>query len=223
MTHVVHPYAHRLGKHKTWKSKWSFGVKNDYKHFLKTDTMVREFLDEKLKKFFVSDIQFVRDNDKKYTITIVTSRPGMIIGKGGDGIVKLTSEIKKFLKKNSLKIPSDLKIVIEDVHNPDSDTGVIVSQIVEALEKRMPFRRVMKSTLQKLMMNRDVKGAKISVSGRLGGSDMARKEYVKEGNIPLSTFRADVDYRTGRANLPYGVIGVKVWIYKGEIFDNDKK
>ncbi|MCK5589334.1 MAG: 30S ribosomal protein S3 [Candidatus Pacebacteria bacterium] len=218
MTHVVHPYAHRLGGIRDWKSKWT-ASKSDYKDFLKADFFIREFLEKELKHCYISSISFERNTDKKYSIIINTSRPGMIIGRGGDGIEKLTKKIKSILKKKNLIIPLDLKVVINDVHSPESDAGIVMAQIIEGLEKRMPFRRILKMTAEKVMANRDVQGIKISVSGRLGGADMARREHIKKGRIPLSTFRADVDYRDGRANLPYGVIGIKVWIYGGEVFD----
>ena len=134
----------------------------------------------------------------------------MIIGKSGDGIEKLIIDIKKLLKKKKLEIPTDIQINIDDIKSPESDAGVVVAQVVEALEKRMSFKRVLKTTVEKCMANRDVQGVKITVSGRLNGADMARTESEKQGRIPLSTFRSDVDFRNGRANLPYGVIGVKV-------------
>jgi small subunit ribosomal protein S3 len=143
----------------------------------------------------------------------------MIVGKGGDGIEKLTKKVKHVLKKNNLVVPKDLKIAVEDVKNPDADAGIVASMVKEGLEKKMPFRRVMKSAIEKSMASRDVKGIKISLAGSLGGAAMARKEFIKKGRIPLSTFRADIDYKMIRANLPLGVIGIKVWIYKGDVFD----
>jgi small subunit ribosomal protein S3 len=177
---------------------------------LKTDFYVRNLLKKELEKVHLSSIEFFRDGDKKYIITIKTSKTGMIVGKGGDGIEKLTKKIKHILKKNNLTVPKDLKIAVEDVRSPDADAGIVAAIVKEGLEKKMPFRRVMKSAIEKSMANRDVKGIKISLSGALGGAAMARKEFIKKGRIPLSTFRADVDYRTIRANLPLGVIGVKV-------------
>lgn len=134
----------------------------------------------------------------------------MIVGKGGDGVEKLVKKIKRILKKNNLEVPADLRVVVEDVRNPDADAGIVAAVVKEGLEKKMPFRRVMKTAVEKSMASRDVKGIKISLSGALGGATMARKEFVKKGRIPLSTFRSDVDYAMARANLPLGVIGVKV-------------
>ncbi len=177
---------------------------------MKADYFVRELLEKELENAHISSIEFSRNTDKRYIITIKTSKTGMIVGKGGDGIEKLTKKIKTMLKKKGLTIPADLKIAVEDVRNPDADAAIVASVVKEGLEKKMPFRRVMKSAIEKSMASRDVKGIKISLSGGLGGAAMARKEFIKKGRIPLSTFRADVDYKTARANLPLGVIGIKV-------------
>lgn len=223
MTHKVHPYAHRLGKNKTWRSKWITPNLYEYKLFLKTDFFIRDFLEKELRSFYVSDIKFERNSNKKYLINVYTSRPGMIIGRSGDGVEKITKKIKKVLRRNDLDIPSELKLIINDVHSPDSDAGIVISQVIEGLEKRMSFNRVVKRIAEKVIATRGVKGVKIAVSGRLDGSDMARRVYIRKGQIPLTTFRADIDYRDGRANLSYGVLGVKVWIYKGEVFADEKK
>ena len=220
MTHKINPNAHRLGVIKTWKSKWSFASKNVYKDNLKLDTFVRELLEKKLRRFYVSSISFSRDSKDNYVVNIFTSRGGMIAGRDGKGIENLVKDIKKVIKKNNLTEPRDIKINIEDIKALYADAGIVVSEVIEGLEKRMPFKRVLKGTVRNIMRERNVKGVKISVSGRLGGADMARKEFIKEGRIPLSTLRADIDYREGRANLPYGVIGIKVWIYRGDIFKN---
>ena len=219
MTHKLKPFAHRLGTIRTWTSKWSFSQKDDYKNHLKTDHFVREYLEKELRKGYVSSIEFSRNLKDEYNIKIRTSRPGVIAGKDNAGIEKLVKGIKRVIRKNNLKEPKKINIDLETIKRPYQDAGVVVAEIIEQLEKRMPFRRVMKTMLQNVMNERNVKGAKISISGRLNGADMARKEFVKDGRIPLSTIRADVDYREGRANLPYGVLGIKVWIYKGDIFN----
>ena len=219
MTHKINPNVHRLGIIRDWQSKWSFGSKADYKDNLQLDYFVRDYLEKKLRKFYVSSISFSRDVKDNYFIVIRTTRGGMIAGKNGEGIEKLIKDINKIIRKKGLRKPNNIKIEIENVKSPYTDAGIVVAEVVEALEKRMPFRRILKSTIKKVMAEKDVKGVKISVSGRLGGVDMARKEFIKQGRIPLSTLRADIDYREGRANLPYGVIGVKVWIYRGDIFN----
>ncbi|PIP86522.1 30S ribosomal protein S3 [Candidatus Campbellbacteria bacterium CG11_big_fil_rev_8_21_14_0_20_44_21] len=217
MTHIVHPYSHRIGIIRDWKSRW-FGDKKKYGEFLKADVLLREFLEKKLKDFYVSSIETER-NDKSLKIIIKTSRPGMIIGRNGEGSKKLRDDILKFIKKRGLLGAAEIKIDIEEIRSPESDAGVVAAMVREGLEKRMPFRRVVKQILGKVSANRDVKGARIVISGRLGGAEMARKEEAKSGRIPLQTFRADVDFALSRAVLPYGTIGIKVWIYKGEIFE----
>jgi small subunit ribosomal protein S3 len=220
MSHVVHPYSHRLGIIRDWKSRW-FGDKEQYKTFLKGDVLLREYLEKKLKGFYVAGIEMER-SEKSFRIIIKTSRPGMIIGKSGEGATRLKSDLVKKAGKLKIKIPEDFKIDIEEIRSPESNADIVAKMVVEGLEKRLPFRMVLKQTIEKVMANRDVKGAKVSVSGRLGGAEMSRKEEVKRGGIPLQTFRADIDFAKERASLPYGVIGVKVWIYKGEIFEDKK-
>lgn len=221
MTHVVHPYSHRLGIIRDWKSRW-FGNKNKYKDFLKTDILVREFLTKKLRGYYLSDIQIER-GEKFMKIIIETSRPGMIIGRNGEGAVKLKQDTLKFIEKKKLSVPEDLNIDIREIRSPESNAAIVSQMVAEGLEKRLTFRRVVKQTIEKIMANRDVLGVKIELSGRLGGSEMARKEKLMKGRIPLQTFRADVDFARYEAKMPYGRIGIKVWIYKGDIFEKDLK
>ncbi|MBU3969132.1 30S ribosomal protein S3 [Patescibacteria group bacterium] len=216
MTHVVHPYSHRLGIIRGWKSRW-FGVKNNYSEMLKSDVLIREYLEKILRNNYVSSIETER-NQKYFKIIIKTSRPGIIIGRSGDGAIKLKNEIDKFVKKNKLMTAEEIKIDIDEIKSPESDTNIVLQIVREGLEKRLPFRQVLKQTIDKVMANRDVLGVRIKLSGRLGGSEMARKEEIKKGRIPLQTFRADISFAKGSAKLPYGAIGIKVWIYKGDIF-----
>jgi small subunit ribosomal protein S3 len=220
MTHTVHPYSHRLGILRDWKSRW-FSPKGKYAEFLKGDILIRKFLEKKLKGFFVSDIEIER-SEKALRIVLSTSRPGMIIGRAGDGAQKLRADIEKLLKKNNL-LPAkvEVKLDVKEVKSPESNATIVAQMVVEGLEKRLPFRRVAKSTLEKVMANRDVEGVRIQLNGRLGGATMSRTEDRKLGRIPLQTFRADVDYASVKAVMPYGAIGVKVWIYRGEIFDKE--
>ena len=222
MSHTVHPYSHRLGILRDWKSRW-FSPKGKYQSNLRGDVLIREFLEKKLKGFFVSSIEIER-GEKALRVIISTSRPGMIIGRQGDGSEKLRNEIKKLLKKNNLLNDEvDLKLDIREIKSPESNAAIVAQMVVEALEKRLPFRRVMKQMLEKVMANRDVKGVRILLSGRLGGATMSRSEDRKLGRIPLQTFRADVDYSCTKAVMPYGTIGVKVWIYRGDIFEKDSQ
>lgn len=220
MTKVVHPYAQRLGIIRDWKSRW-FASGKKYAEFLRADILIREWLEKRLRGSYVSSIDIERSR-KFVRIIIKTSRPGMIIGRQGDAAQKLRKDLFSFMNKNNVKIAEEVKIDIVEVTNPDADAAVVAYSIAEALEKRMPFRRAMKMTKDKVMAVRGVKGVRIVVTGRLNGAEMARREEVKDGSIPLQTFRADVDYAMERANLPYGVLGIKVWINKGEVFEDKK-
>ena len=221
MSHIVHPYSHRLGIIKDWKSRW-FGTKDSYRKLLKSDITVREFLTKRLRGMFVSDIQIERGN-KLFRIIIRTSRPGLLIGRSGEGAVKLKNEIAALARKHRLYSIDTLKLDIEEVRSPESNAAIVSQLVAEGLEKRLPFRRVMKQTIEKVMANRDVKGVKVYLGGRLGGAEMARTEELKKGRIPLQTLRADIDFARERAHMSYGDIGIKVWIYKGEVFEKDKK
>ncbi len=218
MSHTVHPYSHRLGITKDWKSRW-FGAKNNYRDLLKSDILIREYLQSRLQGFFVSSLEMER-SEKTLKIIIETSRPGMIIGRNGEGASKLKDDVVKFINKKGLVAGEEVKLDIKEVRTPESNASIVSQMVAEALEKRLPFRRVMKQTVEKVMANRDVLGIKVELSGRLGGADMSRKEKLKKGRIPLQTFRADVDFNRFEAKLPYGRIGIKVWIYKGEIFSD---
>jgi len=148
----------------------------------------------------------------------------MIIGRSGDGVVKLREKILHLLQKNAIDLAGqELKLDIEEIRNPESNSAIVAMIVAEGLEKRLPFRRVLKQTLEKVLANREVQGAKIKLSGRLGGADMARQEDLKKGRIPLQTLRADIDFAREKAHMTYGDIGIKVWIYKGQIFEKDLK
>ncbi len=218
MTHVVHPYAHRLGIIRDWKSRWFGKNRDSYVDHLRADVLVRAWLTKKLRGMYVSLIEIER-SEKQYRIILNTSRPGMIIGRGGDGIEKLKLGLKKEMARLKIVTPQDVKLDIVEVSNPEADAAIVAAMIVEGIEKRLPFRRVLKMTIEKVMANRDVKGARIAVSGRLGGAEMARREQIKRGGIPLQTLRADIDFARDKAYMTYGVIGIKVWIYRGMKFD----
>ncbi|MBL7045608.1 MAG: 30S ribosomal protein S3 [Parcubacteria group bacterium] len=219
MTHNVHPYAHRLGIIRDWRSRWFSADKKNYREFLKVDTIAREFLTKKLRGMYISSIETERD-EKILRLIIKTSRPGIVIGRNGEGTARLKAEVDKELKRLKLEEAPTVKIDIEEVRSPESNAAIVAQMIAEALEKRMPFRRILKQTVEKVMANRDVEGVKIAVSGRLGGADMSRREQIKRGRVPLQTFRADIDFAKESAYLPYGAIGIKVWIYKGDIFED---
>lgn len=222
MTHTVHPYSHRLGILRDWKSRWFSNDPKQYREFIKCDTIIREFLTKRLRGFYVSEINIERDV-KTVRVIIKTSRPGLIIGRSGEGAVKLKSEIEKVIRKLNLSENPELKVDIEEIRHPESNAAIVGYMVAEGLEKRMPFRRILKQTVEKVIANRDVEGVRVAISGRLGGAEMARREQLKKGRIPLQTFRADIDFAKEKAYLPYGVIGIKVWIYKGDIFDGKNK
>ncbi len=221
MTHTVHPYAHRLGILRDWKSRWITSDPKRFREFVKCDTTIREFLTKRLRGLYVAGVDIERNN-KVLRVIIKTSRPGMLIGRSGEGAVKLKAELEKLIAKLGLSDPVQLKLDIEEVRNPEGNAAIVAYMVAEGLEKRLTFRRVLKMTVEKVMANRDVIGVRIAIAGRLGGADMSRAEEIKRGRIPLQTLRADIDFAREKAYLPYGVIGVKVWIYKGEVFADRK-
>ncbi len=222
MSHTVHPYSHRLGIIRDWKSRW-FGMHRVYRESLKADLLIREFLHKELRTFFLGGIDIER-NQKVLRVIVKTSRPGMLIGKAGDGVTKIREKVSKLLRKNKIDLKGqELKIDIEEVRNPESNAAIAALMVAEALEKRLPFRRVMKQSIEKVMANKDVQGVRIRLAGRLGGAEIARTEELKKGRIPLQTLRADIDFVREKAHMTYGDIGIKVWIYKGEIFKKDQK
>jgi small subunit ribosomal protein S3 len=218
MTHIVHPYAHRLGIIRDWKSRWFAGSKKAFAEYLKCDTMLREYLTKRLRGMYVGSVELERSNNTLRVI-LKTSRPGMIIGRSGEGSTKLKADIEKEIRKLKLSETPDIKIDVEEIRSPESNAAIVAYMVAEGLEKRLPFRRVMKQTVEKVMASREVQGCRIVLGGRLGGAEMGRKEELKKGRIPLQTLRADIDYKREKAFLPYGTIGIKVWIYRGEIFD----
>lgn len=217
MTHNVHPYAHRLGIIKGWRSRW-FSTDAQFRKNLKCDILLREWLDKKMRGMYVAEVELER-SDKQFRIIIKTSRPGLIIGRNGEGVTKLKNDILDFMKNIKADTKTDVKLEIEEVRVPEASASIVAQMIAEGLEKRMTFRRVMKQMIDKVMACRDVKGVRIFLSGRLGGAEMARQEELKKGRIPLQTIRADIDFKRYEAHLPYGNIGIKVWIYKGEVFN----
>ncbi len=215
MGHHVHPYVFRLGYTTDWKSRW-FNRKK-YKDYLKQDYYLREFLMARLKQAAVNEIEIKRAANS-INIIVRAARPGIIIGRGGAGIQEIKKEIISKIFKGQTK-GLDIKIDIEEVKKPETHARVVAQNIADQLERRMPFRRVMKQTMDKVIQNSEVRGAKIWISGRLGGAEMAREEWLKIGAVPLQTIRADIDYAQVNAYTTYGTIGVKVWIYKGEKFE----
>lgn len=219
MTHIVNPYSHRLGIVKGWKSRW-FASKEGFVSNLKGDVFLRSYLEKRLRGNYVAEIEIER-SQKEFKVIIHTSRPGMIIGRGGDGIEKLRKDIAKEMKRKDIILPTNFRLDIAEVASPESSAAIVAQMVAEQLEKRIPFRRVLKTTIEKVMANRDVLGARIAVAGRLGGAEMARREQIRKGGIPLQTLRADIDFAKEKAFMAYGIIGIKVWIYRGMKFEKD--
>jgi len=214
MSKTVHPYSHRIATIRGWKSRW-FARGKKYNELLEMDVRLRDFLTKRLRGHYVADIHFEHGVDTG-KIFIHTSRPGMIIGRNGEGIDKLKKDINRFASRGGIKLPVKFEVEIAEIKSPDSNAMIVAHGIAEALEKRMQFRRVMKMTMEKIMASADVQGARIVLSGRLGGAEIARREELKRGGIPMQFIRGDIDYASHRAVLPYGSIGIKVWIYLGD-------
>lgn len=211
MGQKINPTSLRLNITDTWKSKWF--SKSHYVQQLQEDVKIREYLEKHLKKAGLVRIDIERLNDGTITVIIKTTKPGLIIGKGGAGIEELKKKIK-----TRLGIKQELKVNIEEVREINLQAQVIANGIAEQLEKRVAFRKLMKQSLEQIM-NAGAKGAKVSVAGRLNGADIARTEHLSTGKIPLHTLRADIDFARSTAFTTYGTIGVKIWIYKGDVFE----
>ena len=207
MGQKVNPHGLRVGIIKDWDSRW-FAEPEDFADSLVEDYKIREFLKKKLYHAGVSKIEIERTSDRVKVI-VYTAKPGVVIGKGGAEIEKLKVELAKYSEKKIL-------VDIKEVKRPDSDAQLVAENIAQQLENRISFRRAMKSCMGRAM-KAGAKGIKTACSGRLGGADMARTEFYSEGNIPLQTLRADIDYGFAEANTTYGKIGVKTWIYHGEV------
>lgn len=207
MGQKVNPHGLRVGVIKDWESRW-FADDENFSDNLVEDYKIREFLKKKLYHAGISKIEIERTNDR-VKVLVYTAKPGVVIGKGGAEIEKLKGELAKYSTKKVL-------VDIKEVKRPDNDAQLVAENIAQQLENRISFRRAMKSCMGRAM-KAGAKGIKTSCSGRLGGADMARTEFYSEGNIPLQTLRADIDYGFAEANTTYGKIGVKTWIYHGEV------
>lgn len=215
MSHKVHPKIFRIKNLSDWKSQW-FSVRK-YRENLEKDYYIREFIKKQLKAAAIDDV-VIRRTANSIQILIRAARPGIIIGRGGTGIQDLKKEVIKKIFKGKVK-GVDIKIDVEEIRKSETQATVVARNVAEQLERRMPFRRVLKQTVEKVSQNSDVKGVKVRVSGRLNGSEMARTEWLRKGSLPLQTIRANIDYAQENAHTIYGVIGVKVWICKGEVFE----
>ncbi len=216
MGQKVHPTGIRLGIATDWTSKWYAGS-DQYADFLHEDMKIRDFLKKKLTQAAVSRIAIARPA-KMIVVTLHSARPGIIIGKKGEDIEKLRNEIARLVDVHV----NNIKINIEEIRKPELDAYLVAESIAQQLERRVMFRRAMRRAVSNAM-RLGAEGIKINISGRLNGAEIARNEWYREGRVPLHTLRADVDYGTAEALTTYGILGVKVWIYKGEVFDLENK
>jgi small subunit ribosomal protein S3 len=216
MGQKVHPTGFRLGIATDWTSKW-YADRRQFADFLDEDLKIRDFLKKKLAQAAVSRIQISRPA-KSIAVTIHTARPGIIIGKKGEDIEKLRIEVAELVNIHI----NNVKINIEEIRKPELDAQLVAEGIASQLERRVMFRRAMRRSVTNAMRI-GAEGIKINVSGRLNGAEIARNEWYREGRVPLHTLRADVDYGFAEAKTTYGILGVKVWIYKGEVFDLENK
>jgi len=212
MGQKVNPIGLRVGVNKDWNAKW-YANKKDFGIFLARDNKIRKYIAENMKDAAVSQVLIER-NEKRTDVKIYTAKPGVIIGRGGEDIEKLRNKLKKLVEE-------EVYISIVEEKNPDLNAKLVADQIAAQIEARAPFRSAQKRAIRNTM-KAGAKGIKTAVSGRLGGAEMARTEFYVEGTVPLHTIRADVDYAISEANTTYGKIGVKVWIYRGEILPTKK-
>jgi len=221
MGHRVHPKIFRVKGLADWKSRWL--DKKKFSQYLEEDFEIRGFLKKRLGKIGVEKIEIERF-PTKINVIIFTARPGLVIGRGGEGITELKKALeKKILKKRKLPLTGkpkfELKLEIREIKDPWLSAGLSAQWITQQIEKRVRYRRVLKRALDRIMAHKEVQGARVEVAGRLNGIEIARTEWLKKGKLPRQTLRADIDYAQAKAFCTYGVVGVKVWIYKGEKFD----
>jgi small subunit ribosomal protein S3 len=215
MAHKVHPKSYRLKGLSSWDSRWLDQKK--FPQYLEEDFRIRDFLKKKIAKFGVEKVEIERFPGK-LNVIISSARPGLIIGRGGSGIEELKKALEQKVIKNKTA-KKEIKIEIREIKDVWASAALSAQYIAQQIEKRVPFRRVMKQTLERMMSSRQVKGARIELSGRLNGAEIARREWLQKGRLPRQTLRSDIDFIQDQAYCTYGTIGIKVWIYKGEKFD----
>jgi small subunit ribosomal protein S3 len=217
MAQKTHPLSFRLGITKGWPVRWF--IKGGYAKYLEEDEAIRTTIMKKIGLAGIAAIEIERTQGN-LRVFIKAARPGFIIGRGGKGMEELNMAIAEAVRKvRRNKTPIPLSVTVEELKRSDVASTYVAQEIAWDLEKRMPFRRTMKKYIEQVVQNREVKGVKIFLSGRLDGNEIARRERLSRGSLPLQTLRADIDYGTATAKTTYGTIGIKVWIYKGEIFE----
>jgi small subunit ribosomal protein S3 len=222
MTHKTNPIAHRLGVVGNWHSRYF--SKRNLGYFLEEDAVIRAAIVAKHRRAGIEKVDIER-NANAIRVFLVTARPGLIIGRGGSGIDDLRKILNRKVRELRTRAKHDSDFVIqlnvEELKKPEVSAKIIAENVAVSLEKRMSFRRVIKNALAKVMSYREVKGARIRVAGRLDGAEISRTEFVAEGSIPLITLRSHIDYAEDRASCTYGILGIKVWLYKGEILEKE--
>ena len=211
MGQKINPISNRLSLTKDWRSKWFAGTASTYRKYLIDDIKIRDFVKKKLATAGVRDVEITRSKDR-LIIKVITSRPGLVIGRGGQGINTLKDEIQKTYYPGKLPV---VRLEILEEREPDASAVLVAQNIGSQIERRMPFRRAAKQAVERSMGQKKVLGIKVLVSGRLNGAEIARKEKFQDGTIPLSRFKYDIDYAIYHAKTTYGVVGVKVWINRG--------
>lgn len=214
MGQKVDPRSFRIGITRGWQSRW-FGTKKDFARNLQTDAKIRDFVTRTWKDAAIASVDIERSTGVVHII-VRTGRPGVLIGRGGQGVEEMIARIKKefFAGRTTM-----VKVDVREVRRVEEDATLVAQQAVQQIEKRTGFRRVLKTTIEGVKRNRDVQGVRVEMCGRLDGAEMSRREWAADGRIPLQTLRADIDFAKATARTTYGTIGVKVWIYKGEKFD----
>jgi len=212
MAHRVHPKAFRIRETQNWNSRGFY--QKEYASYLEEDFQIRKLIEKKFEKMAVEKVEIER-SPSKVSIIIFSIRPGLIIGRGGEGIENLKKEIEEKIVKGK----KEVKIEVKETKDPWSSASTVAQWMASQIEKRTPYRRVLKQALERIMSRKGVKGAKVQVSGRLDGVEIARTEWLKKGQLPRQTLRADIDYGTSRALCRYGIIGIRVWIFKGEKYE----
>ena len=217
VSHKVHPKSFRIRGTEDWNIRGFYGKKMP--QYLEEDFLIKDFLRKKLSEASVANIE-IEHSANKLIVIIETARPGLIIGRGGEGVDSLRKEVEvKIQKKLKNKIAREIKIEIREIKNPWISASLVGQMAAQQIEKRMPFRQVMKKSIERVITNKEVKGIRMEVAGRLNGTEIARREWLGQGQLPRNTIRADIDYSHNEAQCTYGKIGIKVWIYKGEKFE----
>ena len=220
MGNKIHPTNFRLGAIFNWKSRWL--SKKFYRYFLEEDLRIREFLKKLYNRSGLGEVEIERSGDS-ITVIVNTAKPGLIIGRGGTGLTDLKKKIEAIIKKLREKSRYgegkwEFKLAVNEIKNSETEAKIVAQNIASDLERRIPFRRTIKGALERMMAQKGVLGARIALAGRLDGSEMARREWLSKGKVPLQTIRANINYAQEEALTIYGKIGIKVWIYKGEVF-----